>query len=72
MDGGVTQTEKEDRRERDKPINIETFVFGEKTESCDQRSLDPSPSRGEWEGLHKSERLSKQTPWSPESEIRLK
>ena len=49
MDGGVTQTEKEDRRERDKPINIDTLVLGEKMGSCDQRSLDPSLSGGGWE-----------------------
>jgi hypothetical protein len=30
MEGGGTQTEREDRRKRDKSINIKIFVFGEK------------------------------------------
>ena len=62
MEEGGTQSKKEDRRERDKSINIEIFVLGEKTGSCDQRSLDPSLSGGGWEGLHKSEVVTKIPP----------
>jgi hypothetical protein len=51
MEGGGTETETEDRIERDKSIKIETFVFCEKMRSCDQRILNPSLSRVGWECL---------------------